>query len=77
MDLKQIANGAVVVLPILTLLLSGVFIAARSGVDRVSSSKDLVQIASNFSAVLLRVAGYVVILLLVQHFIGLRSTFGW
>ena len=60
-----------------TLFLAGAFIAAKSGVERVSSGRDVLQIAGNFSAMLLRVAGYVVILLLVQHFIGLRSTFGW
>ncbi|MDG3005104.1 hypothetical protein [Paludisphaera mucosa] len=77
MDLNHIIAVLLVATPILTLLLVGVFIATRSGVERVSSPRDLVQIAGNFSAVLLRVAGYVVGLLLVQHFIGLRSTFGW
>ncbi|WP_165070213.1 hypothetical protein [Paludisphaera rhizosphaerae] len=77
MDLKQFLTVAVVVAPILCLLLGGAFIAAGSGVERLSSTRDYVQVAGNFSAMLLRVAGYVVVLLLVQHFIGLRSTFGW
>lgn len=77
MDLKQFLTVAVVAAPILTLLLGGALIATGSGVDRLSSSRDLVQIAGNFSAMLLRLACYVVVLLLVQHFIGLRSTFGW
>ncbi len=77
MDLKHIVAVSVVSIPILALLLSGAFIAARSGVARVSSAKDVRVIAGNFSAMLLRVAGYVVGLMLVQHFIGLRSSFGW
>jgi uncharacterized 2Fe-2S/4Fe-4S cluster protein (DUF4445 family) len=77
MELRHIVAMAAVATPILTLFLAGAFIAARSGVERVSSGRDVLQIAGNFSAMLLRVAGYVVVLLLVQHFIGLRSTFGW
>lgn len=77
MELRQFLAVAAVAVPILTLFLAGAFIAARSGVDRISSGRDVVQVAGNFSAMLLRVAGYVVILMLVQHFIGLRSTFGW
>lgn len=77
MDLRQFLTIAVVATPILCLLLGGAFIAAGSGVERITSTRDLAQVAGNFSAMLLRVAGYVVILLLVQHFIGLRSTFGW
>ena len=77
MELRHTAAVAAVATPILTLFLAGAFIAARSGVDRVSSGRDVLQIVGNFSAMLLRVAGYVVVLLLVQHFIGLRSSFGW
>lgn len=77
MDLKQIIAVSVVSIPILALLLGGAIIASRSGVSRVSTGRDLVQIAGNVSAMLIRVAGYVVVLMLVQHFIGLRSTFGW
>ena len=77
MDLIQFLTIAVVAAPILCLLLGGAFIAAGSGVERISSTRDLVQVAGNFSAMLLRVACYVAVLLLVQHFIGLRSTFGW
>jgi hypothetical protein len=77
MEIRHIIAAAAVVTPILLLFLAGAFIAARSGVDRVSTGNDVLRIAGNFSAIVLRVAAYVVVLLLVQHFIGLRSTFGW
>ena len=77
MDLHHFATLAVVATPILVLFLSGAWIAARSGVDQVRSGRDLWRIAGNFSGVLLRVAGYVAVLMVVQHFIGMRSTFGW
>ena len=77
MDLKNLTAVGLVATPILTLFLAGIVIAAKSGVDHVSSGKDLAQIAGNFSAMMLRVAGYVVVLMLVQHLIGLRPTFGW
>ncbi|WP_337173640.1 hypothetical protein [Paludisphaera sp.] len=76
-DIRHIVAAAAVTTPIMVLFLAGAFIAARSGVDRVSSGQDVLRIAGNFSAMLLRVAAYVVVLLLVQHFIGMRSTFGW
>lgn len=77
MDIRHIVAVATVVTPILALFLAGAFIATRSGVQSVSTGQDVLRIAGNFSAMLLRVVAYVVVLLLVQHFIGLRSTFGW
>jgi len=77
MDLKHIVAVSVVSVPILALLLGGALIAARSGVEHVTSAKDVRQIAGNFSAMLVRVAGYVMVLMLVQHLIGLRPSFGW
>ena len=77
MDVQRNITVAFVAAPILALFMGGVWIAARSGVDRITSGRDLLQIAGNVSGVLLRVAGYVAVLMVVQHFIGLRPTFGW
>jgi len=77
MDFKRLVAAAPVATPILLLFMAGGIIAARSGVDHVASGRDVWRIAANFSAILLRVAVYVALLLLVQHFIGQRATLGW
>jgi hypothetical protein len=63
--------------PILFLLAAGAVIALRSGVGALESCRDYRQVARNLAQMILRVAGYIVILLGVQYFIGLRSSLGW
>lgn len=77
MDFERLVAAAPVATPILLLFLAGGIIAARSGVERVASARDVLRIVANFSAILLRVAVYVALLLLVQRVIGQRSTLGW
>ncbi len=75
--LEQIVSTFLIVAPILVLLTVGGLIALRSGVSEVSTGQDFLKVASNFSQLLLRVAGYIVALLLVQYFIGMRPSLGW
>jgi hypothetical protein len=63
--------------PILLLLLAGSLIALRSGVDRPTSSRNLRQLLGNLYEMLLRVMGYVAVLLALQYWIGLRPLLGW
>jgi hypothetical protein len=77
MSLKQVVSVAVVVIPIFGLLTAGGIIALKSGVSHVSTGQDLVKVAGNFYQLLLRVACYVVGLILLQYFIGMRPSLGW
>jgi hypothetical protein len=66
-----------VVLPILLLLFVGGVIAVQSGVERRASGLDLRLIVRNLSRMLLRIAAYVVLLVVLQYCIGLRPSLGW
>jgi hypothetical protein len=66
-----------VVLPILLLLLVGGAIALQSGIRRPRSKRTIRQLAENLSRMLLRVLGYVTVLLVLQNLIGLGSSMGW
>jgi len=63
--------------PILLLLSVGGLIALQSGVRRPASGNDLRQVAGNLTQMLLRVTGYVGVLLALQYLIGLRPALGW
>jgi hypothetical protein len=63
--------------PILFLLLAGSLIALRSGVDRPASNRNLRQFFGNLYQMLLRIMGYVAVLLALQYWIGLRPLLGW
>jgi hypothetical protein len=63
--------------PILLLLLAGSLIALRSGVDRPASNRNLRQFLGNLYQMLLRIMGYVAVLLALQYWIGLRPVLGW
>lgn len=76
-SLEQIVSALVVIVPIMFLLIVGGVIALKSGVSQVSTGQDFLKVASNFSQLLLRVAGYVVALILLQYFIGMRPSLGW
>ena len=76
-SLEQIVSASLIVAPILVLLTVGGLIALKSGVSHVSTGQDFLKVAGNFSQLLLRVAGYVIALLLVQYFIGMRPSLGW
>lgn len=73
----NVFEGFLILAPILLLLAVGAFIALRSGVGELESGRDYLKIAGNFSQMILRVVGYVAILLVVQYLIGLRPSLGW
>jgi hypothetical protein len=77
MSLHRIIEGFVIVVPIIVLLIVGAAIAIRSGVQELNTGRDYLQIAGNISKVILRVAGYVAVLIAVQYLIGLRPSLGW
>ncbi|MGZ3335643.1 MAG: hypothetical protein ACXVB2_20470 [Isosphaeraceae bacterium] len=70
-------EGFLIIVPILFLLAVGAIIALRSGVGELQTGRDYLQIAGNLSQMILRVVGYVAILLAVQYLIGLRPSLGW
>ncbi len=63
--------------PILLLLSVGGLIAVWSGLQRPLTGLGLRQFAVSIGQVLLRVVGYVAVLLALQHWIGMRPFFGW
>ena len=77
MSLSSVLSEVWEIVPILILLLVGGLIALRSGTDRPASGLDFRQIARNISQMVLRVAGYVAVLLALQYFIGQRPMLGW
>jgi hypothetical protein len=64
-------------IPILLLLVVGSLIALRSGADRPESSRNFRQFFGNLYQMLLRIMGYVAVLLALQYWIGLRPLLGW
>ena len=77
MSLSSVLSEVWEIVPILLLLLVGGLIALRSGADRPASGRDFRQIARNLSQMILRVAGYVAVLLALQYWIGQRPMLGW
>jgi hypothetical protein len=77
MSLDNVSEGLLILTPIIFLLVVGAVIALRSGVHDLSTGQGYLQIAGNLSRMILRVAGYVVILLAIQSLIGLRPSLGW
>ncbi len=65
------------VVPVLLLLTAGGWIALRSGVDRPTTSGNFRRFFANFYQILLRIVGYVVLLVALQYWIGLRPQLGW
>lgn len=66
-----------VVLPILFLLFAGGWIAIQSGVERSARGRDIRLIFRNLTRMTLRIAAYVVVLVVLQYCIGLRPSLGW
>jgi hypothetical protein len=77
MSPDKLLEGFLIIVPILFLLAVGAIIALRSGVGELQTGRDYEQIAGNLSQMILRVVGYVAILLAVQYLIGLRPSLGW
>ncbi|MGO8897276.1 MAG: hypothetical protein ACLQU5_02870 [Isosphaeraceae bacterium] len=77
MSPDKVLEGSLIIVPILFLLAVGAIIALRSGVGELETGRDYLQIAGNLSQMILRVLGYVAILLAVQYLIGLRPSLGW
>jgi hypothetical protein len=65
------------IIPIALLLLVGGLIAVQSGVRHSTTGGGLRQVAGNLSQIVLRILGYVAVLLTVQYCIGLRPSLGW
>jgi hypothetical protein len=74
---EKLFGGFLILVPVLVLLMVGAAIALRSGVRELKTWKDYVGLATNLSHMMLRIAGYVIVLLAVQYLIGLRPTLGW
>jgi hypothetical protein len=64
------------IVPVLLLLLGGLAIAIPSGVHRLTSVRDIRQLAGNMWGLVLRVIGYLAALLLVHDWIGVGAL-GW
>ena len=73
----RVLEGFAVLASISILIVVGALIALRSGVGELNTGRDYLQIAGNFSQMLLRIVGYVLILMAVQYLIGLRPSLGW
>ena len=76
-SLARALQGLLILIPVMVLLLIGTAIALRSGVTELRSHGDYARLVGNFSQMILRIAGYIIVLLTVQHLVGLRSSFGW
>ncbi len=72
-NLQEIA----ILAPIVGLLLVGVAIALHSGLTKDGTQPTKRCLASTFSQLLLRLAGYGVALLAMQRFIGIRMDLHW
>jgi hypothetical protein len=77
MSLSSVLSEIWEIVPILLLLSVGGLIALRSGADRPASGRNLRQVARNLSQMILRVAGYVALLVALQYWIGQRAMLGW
>jgi hypothetical protein len=75
--MNPVLEGSLIIGPILLLLAVGAIIALRSGVGELQTGRDYLQIVGNLSQMILRVVGYVAILIAVQYLIGLRPSLGW
>jgi hypothetical protein len=76
MGTRNLIQEAWELVPITLLLVVGVAIAIRSGVQRLATRQDFRQVLGNLSQLVLRVLGYVAVFLLVNQFIGMRGL-GW
>jgi len=70
-------KNAWVIFPAVILVLVGGAIAILSGDGRLSKGSRLRAILDNSLNVLLRIAGYVIALLILQYFAGQRAMLGW
>jgi hypothetical protein len=77
MSLSTVLSEVWELVPILLLLSVGGLIAVRSGADRPATGLNIRQIVRNLSQMILRVAGYVALLLALQYWIGQRPMLGW
>ena len=73
----RVLVGIAVWASIAVLIVVGTVIALRSGVGELNTRRDYLNVISNLSQMVLRIAGYVAILIAVQHMIGLRPSLGW
>src|SRR3954449_12995309 len=72
MGLASLIRQAWEIVPIVLLLMVGGAIAIPSGVRHTGSRRDARQLAGNLSAIVLRVLGYVALLLILHQWIGVR-----
>jgi hypothetical protein len=76
-SLERVFGGFLILIPVVVLLLIGAAIALRSGVQELKTGSDYLEVATNLSHMILRIAGYVIALLAVQYLVGLRPSLGW
>ncbi|MDR3639479.1 MAG: hypothetical protein P4L84_37105 [Isosphaeraceae bacterium] len=74
--LRQL-SPLLVLVPIAGLFALGFIVALRSGLAGLSRGQDLRVLALNFTSVVLRVAGYLAGLFVVQRMIGAPLELGW
>jgi hypothetical protein len=77
MSLVKLIEGCFIIMPSVMLLLVGGAISLQSGVHHLTTGRDYLKLAGNFSQMVLRIIGYAAILMAVQYLIGLRPTLGW
>ncbi len=76
-SLWRATTGYLIFMPIAGLLLVGALIALHSGVRELRSPADFLKLVGNLSQMLVRIVGYVAILIAVQYLVGLRPSLGW
>jgi len=77
MSISYGVKEVLILAPIMGLLLVGVAIALQSGLQGEGGQQVKRCLASNFSQLLLRLAGYGIALLAMQRFIGVRMELPW
>jgi hypothetical protein len=77
MNPDKVFEGFAILSSIIILVVVGAVIALRSGVGQLNTGRDYLQVAGNLSQMILRIAGYVAILLVLHYLIGLRPSLGW
>jgi hypothetical protein len=72
MDARELVKAMSVLIPILALVVTGLAITLRSGVDNLKTEKGLRQLACNLSRTFLLLVGCLVGILALQQLAGFR-----
>jgi hypothetical protein len=74
---RSLLREAWEIVPVLLLLAVGGLIAIQSGIERPVTGTGFRHAVRNVSQVVLRVLGYVAVLLMLQYWVGMRPVLGW